>query len=122
MRTTIRVLSAVLFAALLFLTLPQAASACNKTFVLYNRADNSIVRFYVAPRSSDSWEDDVLSNTSSVEPDTYKRINMASDTRIVSLYVVKAVFDDGSNVEASKINVCRARGVYIYNDHVTFAN
>ena len=122
MRTTVRVLFAALFAVLLTMALPHAASACNKTFIVYNRSDNSIVRFYVAPRSSDSWEDNVLSNTTSIEPDTYTRINMSSDTRNVSLYDVKAVFDDGSNVEASKINICRAQGVYIYSDHVTYAN
>jgi hypothetical protein len=102
--------------------MPYVASACNKTFYVYNRSDNTIVRLYVAPHSSNSWEDNVIANTNAIEPDTNKRINMSEDSRQLSLYDVKAVFDDGSNVEGGKINLCRARAVYIYDDRVTYSD
>jgi hypothetical protein len=102
--------------------MPYGASACNKTFYVYNRSDNTIVRLYVAPHSSNNWEDNVIANTNSIEPDTYKRINMSADTRDLSLYDVKAVFDDGSNVSGGKINLCRARSVYVYDDRVTYSD
>jgi hypothetical protein len=109
------------FTALLVLTAPNFAFACNKTFVVYNYADNSIVSFYVAPTSANSWEDNVLSSAGAIEPDTTKRINMSSDTRNVSLYDVRAIFDDGTKIEGGKINLCRAQRVNIYDDHVTFS-
>lgn len=118
MRLTISFCAALLLAILA--AIPISVSACNKTFLVYNKTDNSIVRLYVAPRTASTWEDNVLANTTSVEPDTYKRINMTSDTRDVSLYDVKAVFDDGTNVSAGKINLCRTRNVYIYADRVTY--
>ena len=122
MRITVRALWTAFIAVVLVAALaPHAALACNKTFVAYNRADSSIVRLYVAPHSANTWEDDVLGNTTAIEPDTYKRINMSSDDRDVSLYDVRAVFDDGTKIEAGKINLCRAQSVYFYNDHVTFS-
>lgn len=111
-----------IFAVLLFAGSLQTAAACNKTFTLYNRSDNSIVRLYVAPHSSDVWEDDVLQNTTAVEPDMTRRINMSADTRDVSLYDVRAIFDDGTKVVGGKINLCRAQSVYIYDDSVTYSN
>lgn len=108
---------------LVFVTLATAASqACNKTFVVYNRTDNSIVRLYVSPHASRSWEDNVLSSTNSIEPDTYKNIDMSADTRDLSLYDVKAIFDDGTYVQGGKINVCRARSVYVYDDRITYSD
>lgn len=111
-----------IFAFFLFAGSVQNAVACNKTFVLYNRSDNSIVRFYVSPHSSKVWEDDVLENTTAVEPDTSRRINMSADSRDLSLYDVRAIFDDGTKVVGGKINLCRAQSVYIYDNSVTFSN
>ena len=109
------------FALLAMLLLaPAAASACDKNFVVYNQTDNSITQFYVAPHSSDNWEEDLLSDKSSIEPDTSWRINMESDTRDLSLYDVKAVLEDGTKVEGGRINLCRATKVYIYDDRITF--
>lgn len=112
----------VIFAVLFVAGSIHAAVACNKTFTLYNRSDNSIVQLYVAPHSSSVWEDDVLQNTTAVEPDMSRRINMSADTRDVSLYDVRAIFDDGTKVIGGKINLCRAQSVYIYDDSVTFSN
>jgi hypothetical protein len=116
------VLWSAIFAVFLLAGSLQAAEACNKTFTLYNRSDNSIVQLYVAPHSSDVWEDDVLQNTTSVEPDMNRRINMSADTRDVSLYDVRAIFDDGTKVVGGKINLCRAQSIYIYDSSVTFSN
>jgi hypothetical protein len=99
---------------------PAAANACDKNFVVYNQTSSSITQFFVSPHSSDNWEDDLLTGSSSIEPDTSWRINMESDTRDLSLYDVKAILDDGTKVEGGKINLCRATKVYIYDDRVTY--
>jgi hypothetical protein len=121
MRNTVRALSALFIALLLTAIAAAPALACNKTFILYNRSDGSIVQLYVAPHSASSWEDDVLANTSSIDPDMNKRINMSADNRDVSLYDVKAILDDGTKVVGGKINLCRARAIYIYGDRVTYS-
>jgi hypothetical protein len=119
---TVRAIRATLAAMVLFVFTPHLASACNKTFYVYNRTDNTIVRLYVAPHASSSWEDDVIANTNAIEPDTYKRINMSADTRQLSIYDVKAILDDGSNITGGKINLCRAQNIYIYADRVTYSD
>ena len=96
------------------------AVACDKNFVLFNETDTSITALYVSPHSSDSWEDDLMSESSSIEPDTSWHINMESDDRDLSLYDVKAVFEDGTKVVGGKINLCRATKVYVYDDRITY--
>jgi hypothetical protein len=121
MRITVRALRTALFAVVWALVATHVASACNKTFVVYNHTDNSIVRLYVAPTTATSWEDNVLGSDNAIEPDTYKRINMSGDTRNLSLYDVRAVLDDGTRVQGGKINLCRAQSVHIYSDRVTYS-
>lgn len=121
MRNTVRALRTALFAVVWALIATQAASACNKTFVAYNHTDSSIVRLYVAPSSSNNWEDNVLGSDNSIEPDTYKRINMSGDTRNLSLYDVRAVLDDGTRIQGGKINLCRAQAVHFYTNRVTYS-
>lgn len=98
----------------------SAAFACNKNFVVYNKSDSTITKFYVSPHASDDWEDNVLRDD--IEPDTHARIDMSADTRPNSMYDVKAVFDGGDHSEGGNINLCRARSIYIYNDKVTYAD
>ena len=111
-------LASVLLTAMALVVSGSLALACNKDFKVYNKTDQSITQFYVSPHSSDKWEDNVLN--SDIEPDTNTRVDMSDDTRDVSLYDVKAVFEDGTKVTGGKINLCRARSVYIYADRVTF--
>lgn len=113
MRTIILALALVAVTA-------TGALACNKNFVVYNRTDKTITKFYVSPHQKDDWEDNVLNE--SIEPDTHTRVDMSDDTRQYSIYDVKAVFEDGSKSAGGDINLCRAQSVYIYADRVTFAD
>jgi len=99
---------------------PVAASACDKNFTLYNETDASILHLYVSPHQSNTWEDDLITNNATIEPDTSWHINMSADDRDFSLYDVKALLDDGSKVVGASINICRATKVYVYNDHVSY--
>ena len=117
LRSVLGAVIALLMAAV-FTT--SIASACNKNFVVYNKSDDTITKFYVSPHSADNWEDNVLSDD--IEPDMHTRVDMSEDTREVSMYDVKAVFDGGGMVTGGNINLCRARSVYIYNDRVTFSD
>ena len=102
------------------LLLPVAALSCDKNFTLYNETDSSILHLYVSPHQSNTWEDDLIANTSSIEPDTSWHINMEADNRDFSIYDLKAVMDDGTKVEGASINICRATKVYVYTDHVSY--
>lgn len=119
MRTVFRagLLAPILTLALVVAT-ATAGLACNKNFVVYNRTDQTITKFYVSPHQTDDWEDNVLND--SIEPDTHTRVDMSDDTREFSIYDVKAVFEDGSKSTGGKINLCRAQSIYIYADRVTF--
>lgn len=110
--------AAVLASALL----PTAASACNKNFYVYDRASLSIARLYVAPTAVNNWEDDVLSNTTAVQPNTSRLINMKADTRSYTLYDVRAILSDGTKVTGGQINMCLAHGVYVYGGRITYSN
>jgi hypothetical protein len=117
MRIAIRSALVAVFLASVSMT---AALACNKDFYVYNETDKTITQFYVSPNQSDNWEDSVLQ--SPIEPDTKKHVDMTSDTRELSIYDVKAVYEDGTKTVGTKINLCRATGVYIYADHVEFSD
>lgn len=97
-----------------------AGLACNKNFLVFNRTDKTMVKFFVSPHQADDWEDNLLSADDPIEPDTKSPIDMSDDDREVSLYDVKAVFDDGSKSVGGNINLCRATAIYIYSNKVTY--
>jgi hypothetical protein len=118
MRIALRTgLASLLFVALVVLS-GALGLACNKDFKVFNKTDKTIVKLYVSPYQSDKWEDNVL--TGDIEPDTSLPVDMSDDTRNVSLYDVKAVYDDGTKTEGYKINLCRAAQINIYDDKVTY--
>lgn len=118
MRMTRRSVIAALLLVAAFALTSGAGIACNKNFKVYNKTDKTITKLFVSPYQSDDWEDNVLSGD--IEPDTDLPVDMSDDSRNVSLYDVKAVFEDGSKTEGYKVNLCRAAQINIYDDKVTY--
>lgn len=102
-----------------FIAAYAPASACNKTFRVYNDTDTAIERLYVAPTEASTWEDDVLGD-GILDAGYNKLVDMSSDTRDLKLYDVKAVFSNGQVVSGGKIPICSAVHVHIHAGSVTY--
>lgn len=97
----------------------SSASACTKSFRIYNDTDTPIEQLYVAPTESGSWEDDVLGDHILYSGQN-TIIDMSGDTRDYKLYDVKAVFSNGAVITGGKVPICSALHVHIHASGVTY--
>ena len=122
MRAAFTMRSIVPMLALALMVVTTATGlACDKSFVLINRSDKTIVGFFTSPHQSDRWEDNILGNDA-LDPNEKYGIDMSKDDRDDRLYDVKAVFDDGTKVVSVRLNLCRIADIAVYDHKVTYRN
>ncbi|MDE2481105.1 MAG: hypothetical protein KGN02_02815 [bacterium] len=122
MRTMLRLRAIIPLLALALMVVTSATGlACDKSFVLINRSNKTIVAFFASPHASNRWEDNIL-GSDSLEPGLRDGIDMKSDQRHYSLYDIKAVFADGTKVEGARFNLCRVAYIGVYNHKVMYRN
>lgn len=101
-------------AALLFAAAP-AYSVGIQDFDLVNATGYTIAEVYVAPSSSDEWEEDVMGRDMLENGETV-RIEFAPRQKICD-YDIKVVWDDGDEAFWEGFDLCTVSEVTLYWDN-----
>ncbi len=91
-------------AMLVFSTQLSFAENLNRHVLVVNNTDFTMMRFYASNKDSTSWEEDILGDDV-LPPHSQIDINIDDGTGYC-IYDLKAVFDDGVEVEERGLNVC----------------
>ena len=91
-------------AMLVFSTQLSFAENLNRHVLVVNNTDITMMRFYASNKDSTSWEEDILGDDV-LPPHSQIDINIDDGTGYC-IYDLKAVFDDGVEVEERGLNVC----------------
>jgi hypothetical protein len=95
----------IMVAAAAFIGLAAApASAQDRSVLIINETQHTIVQFYASNIGRDSWEEDILGEDVLPVGQSVK-INIDDGTE-ACLYDFKAVFDDGEELVRNRIDVC----------------
>ena len=98
-------------AALLFAG-ASALSAGKQDFDLVNATGYTIAEVYVAPTSSDEWEEDVMGRDVLENGETVT-INFAPRQKACS-YDIKVIWDDGDEAFWNGFNLCSVSEITLY--------
>lgn len=80
------------------------AGDLNRHVTVVNDTDFTMMRFYASNRDSTSWEEDIFGDDV-LPPHSQIDVNIDDGTGYC-IYDLKAVFDDGEEVEERGLNVC----------------
>lgn len=112
-----------LFAAsLLLATIASPALASDETLHVNNRTGYTISEIYIAPSSTDNWEEDIMGSD---ELATNTSVNIDfSRSEDTCKWDLKAVYDDGTNAVWKNIDLCKISTITMFynaNTDVTSA-
>jgi hypothetical protein len=99
--------------AALFLFTAGSALADDLVFTLVNKSKSDLKEFYASPPGVDNWEEDIL-GTDVLSSGEKIKITIG-DGRSKCRYDMKFVFDDGDELEDSKVDLCKL-GTYTLRD------
>jgi hypothetical protein len=104
---------AMLAAAAASVILPAPAGAQGKQdFQLRNSTGYDIAEVYVAPTSSDNWEEDVMGDDTL---DNGERVTIHFPVKAKQcLYDIKVVWTDGDTAEWRKFDLCTVSRITLY--------
>ena len=88
------------------------AQAGQQDFTLVNRTGYTVSHVYVSAASTNSWEEDVLGE-STLEDGDHVNIKFENGGR-GCIYDLKVVYDDGDSSAWGKINLCETSKISIY--------
>lgn len=109
-------------AALLVAVTASPALASDETLHLNNRTGYTISEVYIAPTTTDNWEEDILGQDS-LEPNSSVDIDF-SKSEDTCKWDLKAVYDDGTNAVWKNIDLCSISTITMFynaNTNVTSA-
>jgi hypothetical protein len=98
--------------ALLFGLVAAPASASDEELKINNRTGYTINEIYLAPASSDNWEEDVMGKQT-LETGTFVNIDM-SESADTCKWDLKAVYDDKTSAIWHGINLCKISSISLY--------
>lgn len=100
-------------AALAVAALPSSATAQGRQdFELRNATGYDIAEVYVAPTSSDNWEEDVMGDDTL---DNGKRVTIHFPVKAKQcLYDIKVVWTDGDEAQWRKFDLCTVSRITLY--------
>lgn len=107
-------MKAVGMAALLFFGAATVAAG-KQDFDLVNATGYTIAEVYVAPSSSNNWEDDVLGRDILVDGETVT-INFAPNQK-ACMYDILVVWDDGDQASWDNFNLCTVTEITLHWDN-----
>lgn len=110
--TVQRVLTGVIAATILAMTMATSAFAQDRRVLIVNNTGFTMVEFYGSNVGSDSWEEDIL-GFDVLPSGTSVNVNF-DDGSGYCQFDFKAVFDDGDVLTENRINICEI-GRYTYN-------
>lgn len=81
------------------------ADATNQNFTIRNNTGHVITHLYVAPTSSDNWEEDILGQDTLANGQTLDIQFERAETECQ--WDIKVDFDDGTSLEERNVNLCQ---------------
>lgn len=94
-----------------------AAAQGRQDFTLVNKTGYTIDQVYVAPSTSDDWEEDVLGRDV-LENGQQVHITFSRSTQTCN-WDLQVVYDDGEKAEWTKFNLCQISSISISYDRST---
>ncbi len=91
--------------------LSTVAIASTQDFVVYNFADQTVMRLYVSSAGSNVWEEDVL-HSQVLGAGENVTVNFSNDTQ-ACIYDIRAVFRDGQESDTRSVNLCEVTNFYL---------
>jgi hypothetical protein len=92
----------------------QSALADKSNFSIANNTDTVISELYLSDSSLSEWNNDIL-GTNILDVGEQTTVEFADPSPSRCLYDIKAVFADGEELEAFRINVCTESQYQFYN-------
>lgn len=99
--------------SVLWIVAVAPASAADRRVEIINKTGGNIEEFYASNSGTDSWEEDIL-GADVLEPGQSIIIDIDDGTGACK-FDFRAVFDDGSDLVKSRINVCETAS-YTYTE------
>lgn len=111
-----------LFAATLLLAVTATPAMADEVLHLNNRTGYTINEIYIAPTSTDNWEEDIMGEDALL---TNTSVNIDfSRSDDTCKWDLKAVYDDGTNAVWKNIDLCKISTITMFynaNTDVTSA-
>ncbi len=98
--------------ALLFSLVASPALAAEETLTVNNRTGYTISEIYIAPASSDNWEEDVMGRDE-LETNTSVDIDF-SKSEDTCKWDLRAVYDDKSDAVWRNIDLCKISTISLF--------
>jgi hypothetical protein len=106
----------------LFVVAASPALASDETLHVNNRTGYTISEIYIAPTSTDNWEEDIMGDDT-LEPNTSVNVDFSRSVDTCK-WDLKAVYDDGTNAVWKNIDLCKISTITMFynaNTNVTTA-
>ncbi|RYD51665.1 MAG: argininosuccinate lyase [Sphingomonadales bacterium] len=102
----------LLAASLLFAATAAPALASDEVLHLNNRTGYTISEIYIAPTSTDNWEEDIMGDDA-LAPNTSVNVDF-SRSEDTCKWDLKAVYDDGTNAVWKNIDLCKISTITMF--------
>jgi hypothetical protein len=105
-------MKALLVASALLLGLAASPASAEEVLKINNRTGYTISEIYIAPASSDNWEEDVMGDDT-LETGTSVNIDFSKSADTCS-WDLKAVYDDKTSAVWHKVNLCKISTISLF--------
>ena len=106
-------MKSLLTASALLLGLVASPASAEEILKINNRTGYTISEIYIAPATSDNWEEDVMGADQTLETGTTLNVDF-SRSEDTCIWDLKAVYDDATNAVWKNINLCKISSISLY--------
>ena len=106
-------MKSLLTASALLLGLVASPASAEEILKINNRTGYTISEIYIAPATSDNWEEDVMAADQTLETGTTLNIDF-SRSEDTCTWDLKAVYDDATTAVWKNINLCKISSISLY--------